>query len=379
MEETGTEALLKAFEEVSIIKEPKITLVRQKTTGQLFVRKTIMNAEPAIFQKLMERPHPNIAAIYGFVPDAQGITTIEEYIAGETLAQVQSRVYTLGELEVQHIVAQLIEALDHIHTMNPPIIHRDIKPSNVMLLGDGTVKLIDFDASRTIKKEKNQDTQLLGTAGYASPEQFGFLQTDARSDIYSLGVLINVLLTGKTPQERLCNGSFQKIVQGCTAIDPGDRYQNVRQLRSAVDKAISFAPRPAPFKAQPSAFAPSAPAAIGAARFLPPGFRTKKPGKMALASIGYILLAIFSFTLRFVSQPGEAPISSTETVVMRITFFCVWLALIFYHGDYLGCKRFFPFAKHPNQVARVIAGAVYSVLLPFTILVIGVILYSIFQ
>lgn len=379
MEETGTEALLEAFEEVSTIKEPNIALVRQKTTGQLFVRKAIKSADPSIFQKLMERPHPNIAAIYGFVPDGQGITTIEEYIAGETLAQVQSRVYTLGELEVQHIVAQLIEALDHIHTMNPPIIHRDIKPSNVMLLGDGTVKLIDFDASRTIKKEKNQDTQLLGTAGYASPEQFGFLQTDARSDIYSLGVLINVLLTGKTPQERLCNGSFQRIVLSCTAIDPGDRYQNVRQLRSAVEKAISFAPRPAPFKAQRAAYAPSAPASKGAERFLPPGFRTKKPGKIVLASIGYLLLAIFSFTLQFVSPPGEAPITLTQTVVMRIAIFCVWLSLIFYHGDYLDCKRFFPFARHHNQVIRVIAGAVYSILLPFIVLIICAIFYSIFR
>lgn len=112
-------------------------------------------------------------------------------------------------------------------------VHRDIKPENVILRGSEAV-LIDFDASRIFKSENTSDTRVLGTTGYAAPEQYGIAQTDERADIYSLGVLLNIMLTGKHPSKELASGRLGRIVQKCTMVNPKKRYQNVLYLMEAL-------------------------------------------------------------------------------------------------------------------------------------------------
>ena len=92
------------------------------------------------------------------------------------------------------------------------------------------VKLIDFDISRLRKDDGNKDTVMLGTTGYAAPEQYGISETDARSDIYSIGILINVMPTGEHPSKKICKGKWQRIVNKCTRINPEERYQDVTEL-----------------------------------------------------------------------------------------------------------------------------------------------------
>ena len=94
--------------------------------------------------------------------------------------------------------------------------------------------LIDFDASRIFKSNTNQDTQILGTTGYAAPEQYGIAQTDERADIYSLGVLLNIMLTGKHPSKELASGRLGRIVQKCTMVNPEKRYKSVLYLMEAL-------------------------------------------------------------------------------------------------------------------------------------------------
>lgn len=103
-------------------------------------------------------------------------------------------------------------------------VHRDIKPENIMITNNGTVKLIDFNASRIYDKNKSSDTISLGTIGYASPEQLGINQSDARTNIYALGVLLNVMLTGEHPSKRLAKSRAGKIVLKCTQINPNKRF-----------------------------------------------------------------------------------------------------------------------------------------------------------
>ena len=119
--------------------------------------------------------------------------------------------------------------LSFLHRIN--IVHRDIKPENIIITDNATVKLIDFNASRVYKNECTADTVVLGTIGYASPEQFGITQSDARTDIFALGVLLNVMLTGVHPSEQLAKGRAGKIVLKCTQIDPNKRYQSVEELK----------------------------------------------------------------------------------------------------------------------------------------------------
>ena len=112
-------------------------------------------------------------------------------------------------------------------------VHRDIKPENVIIRGSEAV-LIDFDASRIFKSEHHSDTQILGTTGYAAPEQYGITQTDERADIYSVGVLINVMLTGEHPSRRLASGRMGLVVERCTRVSPEKRYKNVLRLMQAL-------------------------------------------------------------------------------------------------------------------------------------------------
>src|SRR5699024_6653849 len=105
---------------------------------------------------------------------------------------------------------QICKALWVLHSM--AAVHRDIKPENVILRGSDAV-LIDFDAARLHKPDHETDTQILGTTGFAAPEQYGLSQSDTRTDIYSLGILINVMLTGERPSKKLAEGHMGRVVE----------------------------------------------------------------------------------------------------------------------------------------------------------------------
>ena len=151
----------------------------------------------------------------------------EEYIDGCTLKERMEK-GSLTHKEVREILKQLLPSVQQLHKNG--IIHRDIKASNIMSEKYGKYYLVDFDIA--IKRGTGSETA--GTVGYASPEQYGYRDCDARSDIYSIGVLANMLLTGCTPRERVAKGSFGRIIKKCIMIDPEDRYQTVEELFSAV-------------------------------------------------------------------------------------------------------------------------------------------------
>lgn len=108
-----------------------------------------------------------------------------------------------------------------------------MKPENIILRGDQAV-LIDFDAARLHKPEHETDTQVLGTTGFAAPEQYGLSQTDQRADIYAAGILINVMLTGEHPSRKLSEGHLGRVVRRCTQVSPEKRYPNVLRLMEAL-------------------------------------------------------------------------------------------------------------------------------------------------
>ena len=139
---------------------------------------------------------------------------------------------TYHEEGAKKVLSSVCDALDALHKMR--IIHRDIKPENVMIRNDGQVFLIDFDAARIYKPYHSQDTQFVGTVGYAAPEQFGLAQSDFRTDIFAAGVLLNMMLTREHPSKLLYQGKLKRVIEKCTQINPEMRYQNVLALKQAL-------------------------------------------------------------------------------------------------------------------------------------------------
>lgn len=183
------------------------------------------------YHKLKAIKHPNIPIIYDCIEFDDGELILEEFINGITVAQLlEYGKYTYhGAKKVVHSVC---DALITLHSLN--IVHRDIKPENIIVTNSGDVKLLDFNASRIFEEEKSKDTIVLGTIGYAPPEQFGISQSDEKSDIYSVGVLLNVMLTGTHPSKKLAKGKAGKIVLKCTQIDPQSRFTSAQKLKDAL-------------------------------------------------------------------------------------------------------------------------------------------------
>ena len=154
-----------------------------------------MSGERHIYSVLQECVHACLPKLYD-VTIADGTTTvIEEYVEGRSLGMVK-----LSAKQFRCVVGDLCSVLEYLHGKG--IIHRDIKPSNIIYKEDGHICLIDFDAARMPKDDLEQDTRLLGTRGYAPPEQYGFSQTDARADIYSMGVMLTQLMEGQIYRRR---------------------------------------------------------------------------------------------------------------------------------------------------------------------------------
>lgn len=206
-----------------------VVLLRHKQTGTRFIfRRFFGNAQ--VYRALLNISCPNLPQIVEVAEKDGEVLVLEEYIQGDTLSELLAA-DLFSARQTRQIALQLCRALWVLHAIGA--VHRDVKPENVLLRGKEVV-LIDFDASRIQKPEGSEDTQILGTTGYAAPEQYGFSQTDGRADIYSLGVLMNVLMTGQHPSQMQVRGRMGRIIQKCTMTAPDKRYQTIRALMEAL-------------------------------------------------------------------------------------------------------------------------------------------------
>ncbi len=249
-----------------------IFLVQHSGNKHLYVRKNLQVYDINVLYQLKNHPIEGVPHIQELIPGDNGtLILIEEYINGSDLGSLLSQGIQFDEREVTNLILKVCDILYALHRFNPPIIHRDIKPSNVMLTPDKKVYLIDYNAARLDDKHQAEDTVLLGTKGFAAPEQYGFGSSDITTDIYAIGMLMNTLLTGRVTREDIAAGRFEKIIRKCLQMDRSMRYSSVNELKKAIQKKYI----PAKWM-----------------RFLPPGFRQGKITHM-IAAI-FIYLTIYS-------------------------------------------------------------------------------------
>ena len=199
-------------------------------------------------QMLAALQHRNLPAVSDRFDVGNSYFLVMEFIEGVTLGDLlEERGAPLGEEEVRWCVAQLCDVLAYLHARNPPVIFRDMKPGNVMLQsGSGVLKLIDFGIARLFRPGQAHDTALLGTPGYAAPEQYGARQTDARADVYGLGVTLHTLLTGYDPTgtpfhlppvrtlRPNISARMEFVITRATQMEPSARFQTVEEMRQAL-------------------------------------------------------------------------------------------------------------------------------------------------
>ncbi|MDY6290813.1 MAG: serine/threonine-protein kinase [Succiniclasticum sp.] len=258
------------FKQIAVLKEGGgLTELVMDADKNVFIRKTIPYTGLP-YGKLMQLSHPLLPKIYYVAEDDRNTYVIEQYVEGLNLQTLLDAKGNLPEPQVRKIGLQLCDGLEYLHSHN--IIHRDIKPSNIILKEEGIVRLIDFGAARIVKikagrvaktnagreepdatvagekskriveKEnvtpaeeesdrdaeaiiQEQDTRILGTPGFAPPEQYGFAPTDFRSDYYALGMTLQTLL-GKNYK-----GALTRAIRRCVELDPDRRIGSAQELR----------------------------------------------------------------------------------------------------------------------------------------------------
>ena len=327
-----------------LIGNENITLMCHNETKKLIVRKTIGGINMQLYKQLVHIRHRNLVQVMGLEETEFTCYTYEEYINGETLAEILAN-GPISEEKAVRWIGQLCEAVNLLHEQNPIIIHRDIKPGNIMLSSDGVIKLIDFDASKEFTPNKQKDTELVGTPNYAAPEQYGFASSDTRTDVYAIGILFHELITGYKPNEIKFpyQGRYKKIIQNCIELDPKRRYQNVQELECQL--GMHEVP--------------------GLIRHIP-GFRTGILWKKEIALGGYILMAIFMMVSFFSQWESHGNIVKS--------FVTLWCWVILFLPSYMLVTNFLCIWENlPLLRSRFIIVKVFGVIL---YLLLGLVLFG---
>lgn len=195
--------------------------------GKLYIRR-YREISQELFRRIRGVSCPYLERLVEQSEDENGAYFISEYVEGTPASE-----RTFSEKEAVKLLLELCAAIKALHRAG--VIHRDIKPSNIICGNDGHIRLIDFDSARLRVEFQSRDTEILGTGGYAAPEQYGFMQTDDRSDIYAFGVTMEEILGENADKPK-----FRWIIKRCTQFDPDRRYRDI----SAVGRAIKMAVMP---------------------------------------------------------------------------------------------------------------------------------------
>jgi len=204
-----------------------------------------MNNVLAEVELLKDLDHPALPKVFEVIKYQGSYYVVFTYIKGISLKDKLSDVGSFNENTVVSFGIALCDVLHYLHTREPkPIIYRDLKPSNIMLCPAGDIKLVDFGIAREFKEENTQDTVFIGTRGYAAPEQYGEGQSGQYTDIYSLGITLKQLLTGKSPLDPpygigpvsslnpKVSKKLEQILERCTSRDINHRYQSTCELKN---------------------------------------------------------------------------------------------------------------------------------------------------
>ncbi len=222
-------------------------LVKETVTGILCVLKwgrnrqaEFLRNEMEIMEKMADRKLSGIPKTYRIFEENGEVYLVREYIEGMSLAQMVLQKGGISEAEICRISRKICQTAEQFQNPDEPMIHRDIKPENIVVTPGGEVVFIDFGTMRSYKKDGSRDTFVVGTRGTAAPEQYGYTQTDQRTDVYAIGQTMLYMVSESYEKNQLseCAVSrrMKKIIEKACSFEPDKRYGDAAQLRRAVEK-----------------------------------------------------------------------------------------------------------------------------------------------
>ena len=315
------------YKEIAPLNEKHgVFLVRDETASRMCVKKILKTYNADVYKRLKAARITGLPEIYHMQEDDGELIVYEEYISGETVDSMLKNLGAMPEEQVRDISLRLCDILIELHSMNPPVIHRDIKPSNVMVTSMGEVKLLDLNAAKLEDADKSEDTVLLGTYGYAAPEQYGFGSSTIQTDIYALGMLMNTMLLGEFSKDIVKDSILSGIIEKCVMMRPEERYRSASELRTALNH---------PNKKN--------------INFIPPGFRTKNPIHMLTAVLGYAAIGSVCLGLETGTQARYPSVIWYERIVSMV----IMLTMVLFAADYLGIQKKLPLCRSNNIIIKI--------------------------
>lgn len=369
--------------------EHKVYLVQSALSGKVYVQKILDVYNIRVYKYLYRNPVAGIPRLINYYEAGNQLIVIEEYISGTSLQEKIDN-SDLNVSDIRSYMIMLCNILEALHSMTPPIIHRDIKPSNIIITSYNYAMLLDFNAAKQFSGQNESDTVLIGTPGYAAPEQYGFGSSSPKTDIYSLGVVLREMLGSITPAFDIAPilQRLNRIAERCTQMTPAARYQSVAELKNAVSQSCYPAQHNTSAAGNSSQYthnnqdnannaasdnADTAKQALRGSnsRFLPPGFRTRTPWKMLLSSVAYLFIIWLCLSLELENTYGA------KLWLERIFCLGMFIFAIFCGFNYLNVQNILPLCKSKNRFLHYIGIILLDVAVIFALFVIMFIIESV--
>lgn len=375
------ESRLSFYRELTVLDEKKnIVLVQDIRNSELCVKKTLDIYSRDVYEQLASVRIEGVPAVKECVADDGKLIVVEEYVQGRSLKQVLDEQGLLNEEQAYEIAVQLVDILVRLHQLEPAIVHRDIKPSNIIIEKNGHVNLIDFNAARHVNADKNEDTRMLGTVYFAAPEQFGFGQSDERTDIYGLGATINYIMTGDKPGAGIAECRFSDILKKCLMVDAKDRYQSAEELRGVLDM-LNYSIVQDNRKKAETAFGKDNTISVVRTyrnirdiivkmyrkyqkknydidtswrRYLLPGFRRLNVVYCLIALVWYAVIVWMTITFAVTDSKTGIPVTGGELTMYKIAVFVLLFGMTMWFGNYLNIRRKLPGMKKINVLSTIL-------------------------
>lgn len=375
------ESRLSFYRELTVLDEKKnIVLVQDIRNSELCVKKTLDIYSRDVYEQLASVRIEGVPAVKECVADDGKLIVVEEYVQGRSLKQVLDEQGLLNEEQAYEIAVQLVDILVRLHQLESAIVHRDIKPSNIIIEKNGHVNLIDFNAARHVNADKNEDTRMLGTVYFAAPEQFGFGQSDERTDIYGLGATINYIMTDDKPGAGIAECRFSDILKKCLMVDAKDRYQSAEELRGVLDM-LNYSIVQDNRKKAETAFGKDNTVSVVRTyrnirdiivkmyrkyqkrnydidtswrRYLLPGFRRLNVVYCLIALVWYAVIVWMTITFAVTDSKTGISVTGGELTMYKIAVFVLLFGMTMWFGNYLNIRRKLPGMKKINVLSTIL-------------------------